>query len=542
MRRIVFTTLALLLLLAAPTFAEKQQQLWITNAYGDDVHIYEVGTWKPIKTFKVGLNPHGISATADGKTVHIAIENFRAKNGELIWIDTATCEITHRLEIGPRPNENECTPDGKWIYIPCDDGHYWVVDGHAKKVVTKIKTGGRPHNTTVSADGKRMYLSPMGAPKCVTVVDIEAGHKVIGEIPFGNSVRPPAISGDEKRFFQNIDGLIGFQVADIPSRTVTATVEHNVPEDQRDTASRCHGLSVRPDQKEIWSCDVEHHLLHIHELESGKYKQVATVKMPHRIYWVCFSPDSKYGFVSVRSAKQVAVVDCKTKEIVKLLDAGREPKRTQVIVVDKPPAAAASDEKPQGPQRWESAIRKFEEQDKENPFPKGGVVFVGSSSIRMWNLEKWFPKLKPLNRGFGGSEVEDSLHFADRLVLKHEPRTIVMYAGDNDIAKGKSPQRVFDDFKAFVKKVHKSQPKTKIVYIAIKPSIARWKLVGKMREANKLIREYTEKHKLLEYADIDTPMIGDDGEPREDVFLKDGLHLNEKGYEMWTAVLKEKLE
>ncbi len=313
--------------------AEKQRQVWITNAYGNDVHIYEVDSWKLLNHIKVGPNPRGISATADGRTVHIAIENFGGSEGELIWIDTQTGKITDRINIGPKPNENECTPDGKWIYIPCNDGQYWVVDGEEKKVVTKIKTGGRPHNTTVSPDGKFMYLSPMGTPKRVTIVDVYNDHKVVGHIPFDGAVRPPSISPDGKLFFQNIDGLVGFQVADIGKREVIFSAKHKIPKELESKKTRCHGLEVRPDQQEVWSCNVEHNLLHIHEASSGQYEEIATLKMPGRIYWVVFSPDSKYGFVSVRSKRQIAVVDCKTKDIVKMLDAGREPKRTQVIDV-----------------------------------------------------------------------------------------------------------------------------------------------------------------------------------------------------------------
>jgi DNA-binding beta-propeller fold protein YncE len=323
-------------LIACPTTitaADMQRQLWVTNAYGEEVHVFEVGTWKLLRTIKVGPNPHGISATADGKTVHIALENFLGKEGELLWVDAASGDIKGRVKVGAKPNENECTPDGKWIYVPCEEGQYWVIDGEHKKVAAKIDTGGRPHNTTISPDGKRMYLSPMGAPKKVTIVDILAGHKVVGEIPFENSVRPPAISKDEKLFFQNIDGLLGFQVADIASRKVVKTVTEKPDDDMKDVQTRSHGLCVRPDQKEIWSCNVEHDTVHMHEMTSGNYEEIKRLKMPGRIYWVTFTPDSKWGFVSVRSKQQVAVIDCQTKEIVKLLDAGKEPKRTQVIDV-----------------------------------------------------------------------------------------------------------------------------------------------------------------------------------------------------------------
>lgn len=314
---------------------ESPQQLWITNSLGNDVHVYEIGSWKLLRRIEVGPNPHGISATADGKTVHIALENFQGERGELIWVDVASGDVVGRVAVGPKPNENECTPDGKWIYVPCEDGKYWVVDGEQRTIATKIDTGGRPHNTTISPDGKRMYLSPMGTPKKVTIVDIDAGHQVIGEIPFAAVLRPPAISADEKFFVQHEDDLLGFEVADVAERKVIKRVQHEIPAEQRSIASRCHGLAVRPDQKEIWSCDVEHFTVHIHEF-GNEFASRGRMTLPGRIYWVCFTPDSKYAFVSVRSRKQVAVIDTATRRVVTMLAAGNEPKRTQVIVQRSP--------------------------------------------------------------------------------------------------------------------------------------------------------------------------------------------------------------
>ncbi len=212
----------------------------------------------------------------------------------------------------------------------------------------------------------------------------------------------------------------------------------------------------------------------------------------------------------------------------------------------KDPANAAAPKK-NDPTKWEKDIARFEAADKENPPKKGQVLFVGSSSIRLWNLKKSFPDLDAINRGFGGSQIEDSTHFADRIVLPYEPRLIVMYAGDNDIAFGKSPAQVADDFKAFVAKARggksaESARPAPIIYVAIKPSIARWKLVDKVREANKLIREFCEKGDKLTFLDIDTPMIGNDGKPRAELFVKDNLHLSEAGYKVWDALLKPHLE
>ena len=192
--------------------------------------------------------------------------------------------------------------------------------------------------------------------------------------------------------------------------------------------------------------------------------------------------------------------------------------------------------------RFEKAIEKFEESDKKNPPKKNGILFVGSSSIRMWKLDKSFPKLKTINRGFGGSYVRDSIYFADRIILPYEPRIMALYAGDNDINAGMTPKQVYDDYVKLVTKIRSNLPKTRIVYIAIKPSISRWKLVGKMREANTLIRKRTEKEKFESFADIDTPMIGKDGKPMKDLFIKDGLHLSDKGYAMWTKVMEPLLQ
>lgn len=192
--------------------------------------------------------------------------------------------------------------------------------------------------------------------------------------------------------------------------------------------------------------------------------------------------------------------------------------------------------------RWEKDIATFEKRDREKAPPKDPIVFVGSSSIRLWNLSKSFPGLPALNRGFGGSHMADVVHFAPRIVLKYEPRLIVLYAGDNDIAAGKTPERVRDDFRAFVKIVHDKLPKVRIVYICIKPSLRRWALIDKIRKANALVEAECKKEDRLVYLDIAPPMLGDDGKPRRELFAEDGLHLDTKGYAVWAERLKPYLE
>ncbi|MEX0819441.1 MAG: SGNH/GDSL hydrolase family protein [Pirellulaceae bacterium] len=191
--------------------------------------------------------------------------------------------------------------------------------------------------------------------------------------------------------------------------------------------------------------------------------------------------------------------------------------------------------------RWEATIQAFEEQDARQTPPKNGFLFVGSSSIRLWDLKKWFPDLNAINRGFGGSEVSDSVEFAERIILKYEPRVVVVYAGDNDIAHGKTPQRVRDDFQELVSLIHAKLPQTKIVYVAVKPSIKRWALIDRVRETNRLITELTAKAERLEFVDVDKPMIGSDDLPRKELFVADGLHLSDEGYAIWTSLVKPHL-
>lgn len=191
--------------------------------------------------------------------------------------------------------------------------------------------------------------------------------------------------------------------------------------------------------------------------------------------------------------------------------------------------------------RWEGEIRAFEAQDKKQPPPAEGILFVGSSSIVGWDVTRYFPDLPAINRGFGGSQMADSVYFAERIILPYRPRVIVLYAGDNDVAGGKTPEQIAAGYQALVKKVHDRLPKTRIVFVAIKPSPRRWHLVETMRQANRLIKAAAEKDALLVFVDVDAPMIGADGKPRPELFRKDGLHLNDDGYKLWSELVRPHL-
>jgi lysophospholipase L1-like esterase len=166
---------------------------------------------------------------------------------------------------------------------------------------------------------------------------------------------------------------------------------------------------------------------------------------------------------------------------------------------------------------------------------------VGSSSIRFWKtLAQDFPDKQVINRGFGGSEISDSIAFADRIIFPYQPRMVVLYAGNNDIALGKSPERVIADFKKFLKLMHRKLPQARIAYISIHPNMSRWHLRDKSQAVNKAISEI--KDKQLTFINVWPAMLGEDGKPRPELYMPDKLHLNAKGYELWTSIVKPYLE
>lgn len=187
--------------------------------------------------------------------------------------------------------------------------------------------------------------------------------------------------------------------------------------------------------------------------------------------------------------------------------------------------------------QWEETIRTFEDWDKKNSFPSDAVLFVGSSSIRLWPTRECFGRFEVINRGFGGSQISDVVYFAGRIVLPYKPKVIVFYAGDNDIAAGKTAEQVFADYKKFVGLVQKQLPRTKIIFISIKPSGSRWSLWNVIKQTNKMIENFSQKDDRLYYFDGATPLLNSDGRPNDELFQSDRLHLNDKGYELWTKLL-----
>lgn len=188
--------------------------------------------------------------------------------------------------------------------------------------------------------------------------------------------------------------------------------------------------------------------------------------------------------------------------------------------------------------RWESTIARLEGSNAD--VPKDSVVFIGSSSIVGWDLEEYFPELTAVNRGFGGSQINEVTYFAERILVPLRPRLIVFYAGDNGVAAGVSPREVHDRFRRFVQLARLRCPGTPIVFVAIKPSLARWHWIDNIREANRLVAEQCRRNATVQMAflDIQPIMLGADGRPREELLREDGLHLSPQGYRLWSEALR----
>lgn len=195
------------------------------------------------------------------------------------------------------------------------------------------------------------------------------------------------------------------------------------------------------------------------------------------------------------------------------------------------------------PNLWEEAIAQFEQQDREQFPPGNAILFVGSSSIKMWKtLAEDFAPLTVINRGFGGSRIEDSIHFADRIIIPYRPSAIVLYAGDNDIAAGKTPETVFRDFRRFTEVVRAGLPQTPVLFLSIKPSPSRWTMWRDMKKANGLIEQYSRSREGIEFIDVSTPMLDENGVVRPELFLDDKLHINADGYRLWTTIIRPRLD
>ena len=196
------------------------------------------------------------------------------------------------------------------------------------------------------------------------------------------------------------------------------------------------------------------------------------------------------------------------------------------------------------PTRFESAIQAFEAEDRAMMPPEGAIVVTGSSSIRRWHptLQQDLAPLTVIPRGFGGSTMQDVEHFLDRIVLPYKPRAVVIYEGDNDTGRyGVPPAEIAGRLEAIVERVHAALPATRVYVMSVKPSLARVAVWDKAQETNGLYQRLATENDLVSYIDVATPFLRPDGKVMDDIFIADGLHLNEKGTRIWASTIKAAL-
>jgi len=194
--------------------------------------------------------------------------------------------------------------------------------------------------------------------------------------------------------------------------------------------------------------------------------------------------------------------------------------------------------------RFESTILEFEAEDQKSGIESGKVLFVGSSSIKRWEtLEEDMAPIPVLNRGFGGSTIPEVTYYADRVLLPYNPKIIVLYCGENDLSNDEAEADLaLKSLKDLTKYLNKHLPDSKLFFIAIKPSIKRWHYWSKMQEANRLIQKYISKKENYYYIDVASKMLDKDGLVLQDIFVGDNLHLNAKGYKIWSEAIKPVIE
>lgn len=193
------------------------------------------------------------------------------------------------------------------------------------------------------------------------------------------------------------------------------------------------------------------------------------------------------------------------------------------------------------PLAWSADLEAFARADRESRFAPGGVVFVGSSSIRLWSsLAEDMAPIPVLNRGFGGSRLFDAVYWSHELVSAHAPALAVVFSGTNDLAGAnpKRPERLRELFLALVERLHREDDRLEIVYIAITPTLAREEHIALVRESNRLIRAECERDPRLEFVDPSPALMDASGRPDPQFFVDDRLHLNAKGYAVWTRALR----
>jgi lysophospholipase L1-like esterase len=213
------------------------------------------------------------------------------------------------------------------------------------------------------------------------------------------------------------------------------------------------------------------------------------------------------------------------------------------------PALLRPDEAPRpirpDPARFAKDIAAFDAAEKTNPPERGGIVFTGSSSVRLWDVKKAFPDLPVLNRGFGGSVAHDVIVYADQVILRYQPKLLVLYTGSNDlhghptapVQAGLTPEEALADYTSLLNLVHEKLPQTRVIVSSVKVAPVRATEMPSVKKLNLLLEAWCRDKSWIRWVEATNYLLGSDGQPIESLYRADRLHLNDEGYAKWNAVI-----
>lgn len=325
-----------------------ESKLYVLHSGTGEMSVIDRASHRVIKTLKVGGHPHGIAAPAAQSVLYVSSED----DSSITVIDTGRDEVVKTyIGFGTEPNEIDITADGRYLYVPVrGDGVFEVFDIEAERIIKRIPTDGIPHNVVVSPDSRYMYLAPMEMPdhrraeltargfptslnRKIYIADTRT-HEVVGTIPVENAPRPLVVSQDGRYLYVNTNNLLGFLVLDVAQRRIVALAEYQLTAEEQGLPSRSHGIGVTPDQREVWSTDVNRGLVFVFDVSGPVPKQVARLETGRTPLWLTLSPDGATVYVANTADDTVSVIDARARaELTRIqLPPGSAP--TRMLALD----------------------------------------------------------------------------------------------------------------------------------------------------------------------------------------------------------------
>lgn len=323
-------TLGLLLLFLGIVSASRaaSTRLYVTNSLGDDITVIDLTTMKPVQTFKVGKQVHGICASSDTSAFFVTIESEH----NLKIVNSRTGSILSTIPLTGRPNQCAATPNGRYVAVPIRDGNSVdIVDVQSKKVVKTLPVK-VPHNSYNTGSNEVLWVSSMGSNE-INRIDLRK-MEYSAHIPTGGIPRPYAITKDGNTMYVALTNLHGFVVASVPQDKVIDKVE--LPpapplECALEPNTPTHGLELSPDGRQLWVTSLADGLVYVYNTSS--HKIVGHVQVGKCPNWITFSPDGKYCCISNSDSNNASIIDTATLHEVARVPVGKGPKRLLALNV-----------------------------------------------------------------------------------------------------------------------------------------------------------------------------------------------------------------